>query len=83
MAPENRLLAINDFVNRLMTSHDPAQQEYLGNLHFLKWAVVQEPLRLAKAGGFRPGEPHYEAAISYIRALCTGYWRSPLLMRSC
>ena len=78
MAPENRLMAINRFVTNLMTSHSPVHQEHMGKLTFLRWAVVQEPLRLADAGGFRPGE-HLDAAIDYIRACCTGYWTEPLL----
>ena len=37
--------------------------DLLDVMPFLKWAVVQEPLRLYDAGGFKEGDPFCQAVI--------------------
>ena len=55
---------------------DPRHAEYLERLPFLKWATVQEPVRLFEAGNFKPADPYVAAALEYLQALFKEYFNS-------
>ena len=51
-----------EFCFKLMTSHKPQDQVLLEKMPFLKWLVVQEPLRLFEAAKFDVNHPCFKAS---------------------
>ena len=60
-----------EFCFKLMTSHKPQDQVLLEKMPFLKWLVVQEPLRLFEAAKFDVNHPCFKA--SYRNRVCAPF----------